>query len=89
MRGDPVKQPRRIGQHVSRAIDFLAENGATDIRVWKTKHVIVSFMVGQHRCEVRMAGTPMDAGDAYNHFRAHLRHELERAATGVSRWRAV
>lgn len=89
MRGDPVKQPRRIGQHVSRAIDFLAANGATDIRVFKTKHVIVTFMVGKHCCEVRTAGTPTDADAAYNNFKLALRHELERAATGVSRWRAV
>lgn len=69
MRGKPVDHPRRIGKHVAFAIDHLAEAGATEIEVYKTKHVIVTFKVGRHELEVRTACTPRNEGHEINRLR--------------------
>jgi hypothetical protein len=60
MRGKPVKDPRRIGAHVGVLLDELRELGATDVEVFKTKHLIVVFWAGPYRLEIRTACTPRD-----------------------------
>ena len=78
MRGEPLKHPRKVGEHVSRAIDLLAENGATKIRVFKTKHIIITFCLGKHEIEVRTVCTPRSVDAAFVYFKTDLRHEIER-----------
>jgi len=72
MRGEPIHHPRRVGRHVSGALDLLAEIGARDVRVWKTKHVVIAFNVAGAEHELRMACTPRDEDNALNVFRQDL-----------------
>jgi hypothetical protein len=76
MRGDPVPHPRKIGKHVAAIIDALADGGASQITVWKTRHVIVGFNLGQHYFEVRTACTPRNEDDAINNAMQALRRTL-------------
>lgn len=78
MRPETAKNPRKIGRHISLAIDFLHENGAKDIQVYKTRHVEICFTLGQHSLSVRTACTPRDEGNCFAYFKTDLRHALER-----------
>lgn len=60
MRHEPIKDPRRIGQHVSVIMDDLAEGGARDIRVFKTKHLAMEFELGPQTYRIVLPCTPRD-----------------------------
>lgn len=72
MRPDPIKEPRRVGEHVAFALDFLKEHGAENVRVYKTRHLQVVFNLGRHELTIHMACTPLNAHDAIAHFRQEL-----------------
>ena len=77
MRGEPLKHPRKVGRHVAAILDFLAEHGATEIRAFKTKHVIIEFTLGKHHLEVRTACTPRDEHHAVQFALCDLRRTIE------------
>lgn len=80
MRGDPVPRPRRIGRHVSAALDMLDAAGARDVRVWKTRHVVIAFAIVGREHEIHMACTPKSEHDAAVHFRQALGRVMRGAA---------
>ena len=79
MRGNPVKEPWRIGSHIAGAVELLREIGATDIRVFKTKHVAIVFRAGRHELTVRASCTPADEHDSLMSTRQAIRRELAKA----------
>ena len=79
MRDSPVPKPRRIGKHVSAALDLLEEIGAGDVQVFKTRHVVVAFTYRARRFEIFMPCTPQSESDQVHFFRQALNRTLTAA----------
>lgn len=83
MRPPPIPHPRRVGQHISEAIDLLTANGATNIRVYKTHHIAIVFNVGRHELTVRAPCTPASEDNSFNAIRQAIQREVLRATKAV------
>lgn len=84
MRGEPLHNPRRVGKHIADIIDLLlVPHGATDIRVYKSRHVMIVFRLGEHEMTIRTACTPRDEHHAVNFARTALMRDLERLVPNI------
>ena len=79
MKGEPIRHPRKIGKHIAAVLDLLAEGGATDVQVFKTKHLRICFRIGAKSFEMSGACTPRDADNFILVFKRRLRLLVEDA----------
>jgi hypothetical protein len=80
MRSEVLKNPRRLGKHVSGVLDYLANLGIQDIEVIKSKHLRVSWKCGRHSGIISMPCTPRDEDNALRQSLQKIRQEIARHA---------
>lgn len=75
-----VKDPRRIGKHVSAVLDYLRDLGCSEVEVIKRKHLTISWAWGDRRMSIAAPCTPRDQDHAERFMMQGVRRRLREAA---------
>lgn len=79
---EPIKHPRRVGKHVSAALDFLADLGCEHVEVIKRKHLSISWAWGDRRLSISAPCTPRDEDQAERYMIQGIRRVMREAVSG-------
>lgn len=77
---EPIKNPRRVGKHVSAVIDYLTDLGCDGIEVVKRKHLTISWAWGSGRLSIGAPCTPRDHDDAAHYMVQAVKRAMREAA---------
>ena len=75
-----VKDPRRIGKHVSIVLDHLRDLGCEGVEVVKRKHLTISWAWGDRRLSIAAPCTPRDEDHASRYMLQGIRRAIREAA---------
>jgi hypothetical protein len=74
-----VKDPRRIGKHVSAVLDYLSGLGCEGVEVVKRKHLTISWAWGDRRLSISAPCTPRDQDQAERYMLQGIRRVMREA----------
>ena len=74
-----VKDPRRIGKHVSLVLDHLRDLGCEGVEVVKRKHLTISWEWGNRRLSINAPCTPRDEHHSLRFMLQDVRRAIREA----------
>jgi hypothetical protein len=76
---EPVSNPRKLGPHVSKTIDFLSDLGAENVKIYARKHLRISFIYQGKPLWFMLSSTPRNPDECAQIGRSLARKAIREA----------